>query len=89
MNRKHNPMLSLVAVLLLAVILVTVCIGCSGQVDAAETEDRFTVDVWAHRDPETYYMSWYILTDNETGAQYLVVAQSNGVGVTALQNGEE
>lgn len=36
MNRKHNPMLSLVALLLAAIILVLTCAGCGIDTEAAE-----------------------------------------------------
>lgn len=65
MYRKHNPMLSLVALLLLALILVLICTGCKTKAEAAETKPapRFTV--------ESAGNGCKIITDTETGAQYL------------------
>ena len=84
MNRKHNPMLSLAALLLLATILVWICAGCgSEQAPAEETPDRFTSEhMTANRDVRIY-----IVTDNETGQQYILaemVGTGNGVGMTPL-----
>lgn len=65
MYRKHNPMLSLVALLLLALILVLICTGCQTKAEAAETEPapRFTV--------ESAGNNCRLITDTETGTQYL------------------
>lgn len=65
MHRKSNPWVSLAALLLLAVILVFTCTGCTSQAVAAETKPapRFTVEYAGN--------SCDIITDNETGVQYL------------------
>ncbi len=64
MNYKNNPWLSLVALLLAALILVLTCTGCT-EADAAETETRgrFTVEYAGD--------GCRIITDNETGVQYM------------------
>lgn len=95
MNRKHNPFVSLVALLLAAVILALTCTGCarSAPPAAAGTEinqpNRFDTE---------YTQGNYIriITDTETGVQYLVyTARANGsgtgmgVGITVLQPAAE
>ena len=65
MNRKSNPWVSLVALLLLALVLALTCTGCASRAEAAETKPapRFTV--------ENAGNGCKIITDNETNAQYL------------------
>lgn len=75
MHRKHNPWASLVALLLLALVLVFTCTGCTLEIsengkrwvsdEAEETKPapRFTV--------ENAGNGCKIITDNETNAQYL------------------
>ena len=100
MNRTCNPWVSLVALLLGAVLLVLICSGCAtveavlGAEPAPTEPDRFvteyTQDVGAGD-------TIRIITDSETGAQYLVYIDSmhagnaggRGVGITALQDGED
>ena len=101
MNRKHNPILSLVALVLLAMILALVCIGCAepeylksqespeatAPVEPQETVEtvlgRFSIEMQMK-----FYGTLYIITDNETGIQYLAFETSNGVGMTQLLPGE-
>lgn len=84
MYRKNNPWVSLVAVLLLALILAFACTGCArSTAEAAVTKnsDRFTFE-------RHFYGSWpdcYVITDNATGIQYLLVTTSNGCGLTKLE----
>ena len=86
MRQKHNPWLSLVALLLLALILAWVCTGCATQAEAEDTTlVRFTV--------EYFNDGCRIITDNETGVQYLYVAYiskvyGTGVGVCKLEPGQ-
>ena len=85
MNRKHNPMLSLVALILLALLLVTVA-GCSAPAAAAEDTGpsnwgRFTVEYCGK--------GCEIITDTVTGVQYLAYGTTAGAaGLTVLQDGE-
>lgn len=81
MNRKHNPWVSLVALLLLVTLLVTVCAGCGVKPAEAEEPDRFTVESVQHGQG----LDFVVITDNETGAQYLLVDMAYGTGLTALQ----
>lgn len=94
MNRKHNPMLSLAALVLLAVILALACTGCTPTEKAetpepmepqetTETLPRFTVET-----QNTVYGSIQIITDNETGVQYLFYKFGYGGGLTQLLPGE-
>lgn len=87
MRRKHNPLVSVVAMVLLAVILVLLCAvsaGCAAT-DQEDYSDRITFTCvgsggngkWA-----------YILTDTETGVQYLLVKTPTGTAMTVLQPGE-
>lgn len=64
MNHKNNPWVSLVALLLAAIILVLTTTGCT-ETAAAETEPapRFTSEYAGNR--------CTIITDTETGVQYL------------------
>ena len=77
MNRKNNPWVSLVALLLAALILVLTCTGCK----AAEkgTPHRFTYE--AAGPSPAMHESIYIITDTETGVQYLLC----GGGLTKLE----
>lgn len=83
MNRKHNAYMSMVALLLLAIILVLTCTGCRIETNAAETEPapRFTSEYAGN--------NCTIITDNETGVQYLAyVRESNygkGIGLCKLE----
>ena len=101
MNRKHNPMVSLAALVLLAMILAPVCIGCAptestetpAPMEPTETQEttetdtatlaRFTIEMQIK-----FYGTLYVITDKETGIQYLAFETSNGVGMTQLLPGE-
>lgn len=90
MNRKYNPWVSLVALLLLAVILEFACTGCAAaageptRVTRCETiknSDRFTMERYYHgTNPDCY-----VITDNETGTQYLYVADGYGGGLIKME----
>lgn len=80
MNRKHNPWLSLVALLLAAIILVLTCTGCVTEA-SAETENRFTYT----REYLGAYAEAWVITDTETGQQYLYIAAGDGGGLIKLE----
>lgn len=82
MRRKHNPWVALVALLLLVTLLVTVCTGCGVKLAETEEPDRFTFEE-SSRQLGLYA---YIITDTETGAQYLLVDTAYGTGLTVLQS---
>ena len=82
--------MSLAALALLAIILATVCTGCEGvDASAAEpTSGRFEAQrCWSTGTS----LRFYIITDTETGAQYLLAGDSSGYGIgyglTVLQPG--
>lgn len=83
MNRKKNPWISLIALLMLILIIVTVGTGCAVETEATanQTRERFTRE-YAGSD-------CFIITDNQTGVQYLAyVEMSNygrGIGLTRLE----
>ena len=87
MNRKHNPMVALVALLLLALLLLLA--GCSAPAAAEEPESspRFIIEYAENDTPEAYGVR--IITDTETGTQYLYVKCANSGGLTVLQPAPE
>ena len=86
--QRHNATVILIALLLCALVFVFAA-GCSDQTAATEPEpepvDRF--------DTESVYCDFnnhfYIITDHETGVQYLFVDGYQGVGVTKLEPAPE
>ena len=80
MNRKNNPFVSLVALLLLAMIVIFTCVGCRSQEYATETAPRFT------KERESDCCT--IITDTQTGVQYLYYHAGYGGGLCVLQPGE-
>lgn len=80
MKRTHNPMLSLVALVLLALILVLTCTGCRVEAEAEETKPapRFTVEFLGN--------GLRLITDTETGVQYLAYSEYHtGIGLCKLE----
>lgn len=75
MNRKYNPYVSLVALLLLALILVLTCTGCTLEI--SESGKRWISDEAEETEPAPRFTSEFagngctIITDSETGMQYL------------------
>ena len=101
MYRKNNPWVALVAALLLALILIFACTGCNAvAAEAAEdtepteptaameaaglTGPRFEVD------HEGYGWPWldgiYVITDTQTGTQYLFCETGTGCGLCKLED---
>lgn len=80
MKHKYNPWVSLVALLLLAIILVFTCTGCTSQAEATETKPkaRFTC--------ENVGAGCQIITDNETGNQYLYHGSGYGGGMCKMED---
>ena len=85
MNRKGNPWVSLAALALLAVILVTVLCGCE-SVEATGTEKPGRFEVVYHQ--PTPSCTFRIIEDTETGVQYLLTSCGYGGGLTVLQPGD-
>lgn len=81
MRYKCNPMLSLVALVLMVLILVFTCTGCTVESEAAkETEPapRFTVEYVGN--------GIRLITDSQTGAQYLAYSEYHtGIGMCKLE----
>lgn len=86
MNRKHNALVALVALLLLTAILFLV--GCSSP--AAATGETWNTPrfIVKSQDSNTFD-NIQIITDTETGVQYLWVKAGYGAGLTVLQPATE
>lgn len=82
MNRKYNPFVSLAALLLAAIILALTCTGCSEMKEKLpeKQEYRFTIEREGN--------GCTIITDTQTGVQYLYCAAGYGGGLCVLQPGE-
>lgn len=95
MNRKHNPFVALVG-LLLGLLLVILCAGCGATTETPEpgepTEEsrRFTVEKYAPESSSIFgdIYSIRVITDTETGVQYLAYIGGQGTGLTVLQEKE-
>ena len=86
MSRKHNPIVALVA-LILMILLVLACTGCEEEeAEAAEAAEptRFTNEA-VTRGGGSGWKDLYIITDTETGVQYLYVDDYRAGGLTVLQ----
>lgn len=89
MTRKNNPWVAMVALVLLLVLVVCTCASCGRTTDAAETKTaRFIVEevnaktLGPHQHVE-------IITDTETGVQYIFFKSSNAGGLTVLEPAPE
>ncbi len=85
MRRKHNPLVSLAALVLLATILVLVCTGCGAEA-ADKVPDRFTIETATNNGKG--HQHTLIITDTETGVQYLYFKSMYSGGLVVLQPGE-
>lgn len=86
MRFKYNPWVSIVAAILLAAVLVLTCTGCSNTAEEPTAEEttqpRFRVEKAGCRDR----LSIYIITDTDTGVQYMFVYDVAGhSGLTRLE----
>ena len=90
MNRKHNPWAALVG-LLLGLLLVILCAGCGVTTETpepgepAEESGRFSIE---HCTMTGSIYGVRVITDTETGVQYLVYTNGQGCGITVLQEKE-
>lgn len=82
MNRNYKHHVVMVALLLLAIIVSIVCNGCAVETEAATNYGRFTKEYVGN--------DLYIITDNETGVQYMAYVEltnrGGGVGLTKLED---
>lgn len=85
MNRKMNPWVSLIALLILVAVLAMVCTGCVTEAGAA-TERRFAVKT---EQGAANIEGISIITDTETGNQYLWVDGYNGGGLAEISPAEQ
>lgn len=90
MRFKHNPWVSMVALALLGAILLWFCTGCDvaaeegplpAFTEAEEAPPRFTSEMDGHI---FGVGQLYIITDTETGVQYLLVDVPSGAGLTKM-----
>ena len=85
MRRKHNPLVALLALLLLALIVTWICGGCSVDDNPAPNymiePGRFTTEETFRSGP----YRGFVLTDTETGAQYLFIYNGGGIAMTKLE----
>lgn len=89
MTRKHNPLVALAALVILATILVLTCTGCTDTwtPEPGVPAPRFTVETATHNGEAGQHT--LIITDTETGVQYLYFKSMNSGGLTPLLPGEE
>lgn len=87
MNRKHNPLVAGVALLLLAVVLL--CTSCNTPAKAEEPESspRFIIERQVRQELGIDFI--FIITDTETGVQYIFVDGVKCGGLTVLQPAPE
>ena len=81
MRFKHNPWVSLLAALVMTIIIVFFFTGCATEAEE-DAHNRFTVE-FARNFNVTDQL--YIITDTETGVQYLLADVYNGAGLTKLE----
>lgn len=91
MNRKNNPWISSFALLFLAAILTWICSGCENKEASGtlqvETEARFGVEHYTIIEAGTIGNIRFIdiITDNETGTQYMFYQKGSGSGLTKME----
>lgn len=81
MSRKRNGLASLVALLILAVMLVVILAGCGPRSYESETEYRFTVE----KVVESINVDVYLITEKETGKQWVYVEGYKAGGLVAYE----
>lgn len=86
MKRKHNPMVALTALVLLATILLLICSGCTDTwtPEPGVPGPRFTIETVTNNGNGVTK----IITDTATGVQYLYYRFDSGGGLTVLQPAE-
>ena len=88
MRRKHNPLVAVAALVLLATILVLICTGFTDTwtPEPDVPGPRFTIERVTNNGAQG--QQTLIITDTETGVQYLYFKSNNSGGLTVLQPGE-
>lgn len=87
MNRKHNPLVAGVALLLLAVVLLLTSCSTPAKAEEPESSPRFIME--RHKSDSVSIDFIFIITDTETGVRYLYVDGCNSGGLTVLQPAPE
>lgn len=80
MSRKRYGWASLVALLILAVMLVVILVGCGPRSEESEAEYRFTVEEVG----ESINADVYLITEKETGKQWVYVEGYKAGGLSRL-----
>lgn len=81
MSRKRYGWASLIALLILAVMLVAILAGCGPLNEESETAYRFTVEEVG----ESINADVYLITEKETGKQWVYVAGYKAGGLVAYE----
>ena len=75
---------------LMAFVVASAIMGLTGCESAeADQGGRFEYDRMSAGPYNNWYSSTYVLTDNETGQQWVVVTTEKGVAMSPLDDGEE
>ena len=87
MARKPHPLVTLIALILLVLILMLTCSGCTSTwtPEPGVPAPRFTIETVTNNG----HGVTKIITDTETGVQYLCYQYDNGIGLAVLQPGAE
>lgn len=84
MSRKHNPVVALVALILMILLVMAVCTGCDeAEAEETQTDPRFIFEQVENAGND--FAGTHIITDTETGVQYILVKYLNGTGLTKLE----
>lgn len=88
MSRKNNPWVALVALILLLVLVVCICTSCGSAVAEETDATRFIIEVEKAK-TRNGWDSVKIITDTETGAQYIFFEDGYAGGLTVLEPAAE
>lgn len=87
MNRKHNPLVAGVALLLLTMVLLLTSCSTPAKAEEPESASRFSIERQVRQALGSD--SIFIITDTETGVRYLYVDGGYSGGLTVLQPAPE
>lgn len=85
MNQNIKNWVTLVTLIMLLVLIVCTSEACTDTAEATESP-RFTAE---YTGEGARGMHIYVITDNETGAQYLFIKDGYGGGLTVLDPARE